>query len=159
VVNDPGDCTTGTVFWTAPTATDNCGGTVTISDPAWSSGDQFPIGNTEIIYTAEDIEGNTATCSFMIEVDILDADNDGVCDEFDLCTGPEPGTPCDDGDPLTFDDVIGNDCICAGTANYVDVAVIMLLDGPYDPISGLMKDDLRSNALIPLIHPFSIAPF
>src|SRR5690606_23604990 len=48
---------------------------------------------------------------------------------------------------------------CAGTANYVDVAVIMLLDGPYDPIIDLMKDDLRSNALIPLSHPFANAPF
>src|SRR5690606_33094564 len=159
VVNDPGNCAGGTVFWTAPSATDNCGGTVSIFDPTWSSGDLFPIGITAIEYTAEDSEGNTGTCNFTIEVYILDADNDGVCDEFDLCTGPEPGTTCDDGDPLTFDDVIGNDCICAGTANYVDVAVIMLLDGPYDPLTDLMKDDLRANALSPPAHPFATAPF
>jgi hypothetical protein len=44
-----------------------------------------------------------------------DADNDGVCDVADLCTGgPEPGTPCDDGDPNSVNDIIGTDCTCSG---------------------------------------------
>lgn len=44
-----------------------------------------------------------------------DADNDGVCDVADLCPGgPEPGTPCDDGNTATVDDVITEDCICEG---------------------------------------------
>ena len=34
----------------------------------------------------------------------------------DLCPGgPEPGTACDDGSTCTINDVIGTDCLCAGT--------------------------------------------
>ncbi|MFT4664691.1 MAG: hypothetical protein ACI9XB_001638 [Gammaproteobacteria bacterium] len=44
-----------------------------------------------------------------------DSDNDGTCDQVDQCPdGLEPGTPCDDGDPDTFDDAFNSDCICAG---------------------------------------------
>ncbi len=44
-----------------------------------------------------------------------------VCDDVDLCpNGPEPGTPCDDGNNLTINDVINANCECEGTllANY-----------------------------------------
>ncbi|MBK9627209.1 MAG: lamin tail domain-containing protein [Flavobacteriales bacterium] len=45
-----------------------------------------------------------------------DADNDGTPDCVDECPGgPEPGSTCDDGDAQTADDVIQNDCSCAGT--------------------------------------------
>jgi len=47
-----------------------------------------------------------------------DEDGDGVCDDDDICPGFDDnliGTPCDDGDPCTFDDVYTIDCICAGT--------------------------------------------
>lgn len=44
-----------------------------------------------------------------------DFDNDGVCDAADLCPGgPEPGTPCDDGNALTLNDAISDDCLCEG---------------------------------------------
>ncbi|MBK8226123.1 MAG: T9SS type A sorting domain-containing protein [Flavobacteriales bacterium] len=44
-----------------------------------------------------------------------DIDNDGVCDVADLCPGgPEPGTPCDDGNALTLNDAINDDCLCEG---------------------------------------------
>jgi len=44
-----------------------------------------------------------------------DADMDGICDGADLCPdGPEPGTPCDDGDTTTVNDVIASDCACTG---------------------------------------------
>ena len=35
----------------------------------------------------------------------------GICD----CLNPEPGSTCDDGNPLTMNDMIGDDCICRGT--------------------------------------------
>jgi len=42
------------------------------------------------------------------------------CDECDGAGGvtdnPEAGEACDDGDAMTIDDVIGADCVCAGTA-------------------------------------------
>jgi Secretion system C-terminal sorting domain len=44
-----------------------------------------------------------------------------ICDEVQLCpNGPEPGTPCDDGNNLTINDAINANCECEGTplANY-----------------------------------------
>ncbi len=54
------------VSWTAPTFTDNCtGGTLT---PTKAPGSTFLIGTTTVIYTATDVAGNTATCSFNVNV-------------------------------------------------------------------------------------------
>lgn len=54
------------VSWTAPTATDNCQN-VTLTS-TYSSGDIFPTGITQVIYTATDDAGNSATCSFDVIV-------------------------------------------------------------------------------------------
>ena len=46
-----------------------------------------------------------------------DSDGDGVCDESDLCYGLDDsliGTPCDDGDPCTTQEVITHNCECVG---------------------------------------------
>ena len=46
-----------------------------------------------------------------------DEDDDGVCDENDLCPGLDDdliGQPCDDGDPCTINDTYGSDCGCYG---------------------------------------------
>lgn len=59
----------------------------------------------------------------------IDTDDDGVCDEDDGCPtdpnktdpgicgcgNPEPGTPCDDGDECTENDIYSIDCVCVGT--------------------------------------------
>ena len=55
-----------TVSWTAPTATDNCGTPVITSTK--TSGSQFPVGKTVVIYTATDAKGNKATCSFTVTI-------------------------------------------------------------------------------------------
>jgi regulation of enolase protein 1 (concanavalin A-like superfamily) len=55
------------VNWTAPTASDNCGN-VTLTS-THNPGDLFPIGVTTVTYTADDGNGNTATCSFDIQVE------------------------------------------------------------------------------------------
>ncbi len=47
--------------------------------------------------------------------------------------------------------------ICAGT--YVDVSAKAILDGPYNTTTSLMNDNLRSGGLIPLAHPYGVAPF
>ena len=58
-----------------------------------------------------------------------DTDNDGTCDLTDGCPNdanktspgncgcgnPEPGALCNDNNPLTINDVIGGNCLCAGT--------------------------------------------
>ncbi len=60
-----GTCNT-TVNFTV-TATDNCGGAVTIvSSPA--SGSVFPIGTTTVTSTATDACGNSSTCTFLVIV-------------------------------------------------------------------------------------------
>lgn len=49
-----------------------------------------------------------------------DSDNDGVCDEDDVCPGFDDnliGTACDDGDPCTINDVYTANCICEGAPN------------------------------------------
>ncbi|MEL6142988.1 MAG: putative collagen-binding domain-containing protein, partial [Bacteroidota bacterium] len=57
------------------------------------------------------------------EDDTLDADNDGIPDACDACDGTLVGTSCDDGDPETSNDVFLADCSClgqppAGTGEY-----------------------------------------
>ena len=55
------------VSWTAPTATDNSNGVVTLdSDP--KSGTQFVIGPTTVTYTATDPYNNVDTKSFVVTV-------------------------------------------------------------------------------------------
>ncbi|MGB6037255.1 MAG: HYR domain-containing protein, partial [Cryomorphaceae bacterium] len=66
VSNDADDC--GAVVNFSASATDNCGGTPTITysqDP----GTFFPVGNTTVTVTADDGNGNTSTCSFEVTVD------------------------------------------------------------------------------------------
>lgn len=54
------------VEWTEPLAEDNCGIAELVCLPA--SGDLFPLGATEVTCTATDISGNTASCTFLVEV-------------------------------------------------------------------------------------------
>ncbi|MEO7983941.1 MAG: HYR domain-containing protein, partial [Bacteroidota bacterium] len=60
-----GSCTALVTF--SPTATDNCGGTVTITSvPA--SGTLFPIGTTAVTVTATDACGNSSACTFNVTI-------------------------------------------------------------------------------------------
>ena len=65
VSNDAGLCS-AVVSWTEPQATDNCGTPSLTSN--YSSGDAFPVGTTTVIYTTEDIHGNTQVDSFKVTV-------------------------------------------------------------------------------------------
>ena len=63
--------------WLEPDATDNCAlGTVTVNIP---SGSLFQETNTVVQYTATDLWGNTATCSFNVKV------IDDVNPQFGVC--------------------------------------------------------------------------
>ena len=66
VNNTPNVCG-ATVSWVAPTANDNCSANIvqTLGPP---SGSVFPVGTTTVTYTATDVGGNTATCSFTVTV-------------------------------------------------------------------------------------------
>jgi hypothetical protein len=75
--NDPGECG-ATVTWEPPPVEDNCelGGLTSSHSP----GDFFPVGPTEVIYTATDVHGNTTYEGFTVTV--LDTDPpDLVCPE------------------------------------------------------------------------------
>jgi gliding motility-associated-like protein len=57
---------TAVVTWAPPTATDDC--TLASLTTSHAPGSIFPIGNTNVVYTATDAYGNTSTCSFQVSV-------------------------------------------------------------------------------------------
>jgi hypothetical protein len=65
VSNDPNNCNAN-VFWTAPTASDNCSGVVLTTTIL--PGSNFPVGTTPVTYTATDASGRTTTCLFSVTV-------------------------------------------------------------------------------------------
>ena len=71
VGNDVDKCGSN-VFWTAPTAVDNCSNNVSVtqsSTPAgFVPGSLFPVGTTMITYVANDGNGNTISCTFNVTV-------------------------------------------------------------------------------------------
>ncbi len=109
----------------------------------WSTGETSssievsPSTTTTYSVTVTDCLGNTATDQKVVEV--KDGDNDGVCDDDDVCEGHDDnadadgdgipdgcddcdanleGTACNDNDDCTVNDVYDAECNCAGT--YVD---------------------------------------
>lgn len=58
---------TAVATWTAPTATDLCTATPSVSSN-YTSGSSFSIGTTAVTYTATDVRNNTVTCRFNITV-------------------------------------------------------------------------------------------
>ena len=63
------------VFWTVPTATDNCPGVQLTSN--YMSGDTFPLGTTQVLYTATDGSQFTSTCTFEVTVRKSDSECTG----------------------------------------------------------------------------------
>jgi hypothetical protein len=55
-----------TATWAAPTATDACTATTLTSN--YNSGATFPLGITNVVYTARDVANNTAVCNFTVTV-------------------------------------------------------------------------------------------
>ena len=86
--NDEGDCS-ALVSWTEPNASDNCD--VTSLTPDLANGSIFPVGTTEVTYTAEDEAGNSVTMSFDVVVsDTEDPTIDGL--SADLTPSAAAGT-------------------------------------------------------------------
>ena len=68
VTTGPGNTScTQTATWTPPTATDNCGGAVTMF-ASHQPGDIFPIGSTQVLYTFYDADSNSSFCFFYVTV-------------------------------------------------------------------------------------------
>ncbi len=68
---DRGECA-AVANWSVPVPMDNCAG-VSITAASHNPGDTFPVGMTIVSYTATDAAGNTATCSFNVTVEDLEA--------------------------------------------------------------------------------------
>ncbi|KIQ19111.1 hypothetical protein RT99_15315, partial [Flavobacterium sp. MEB061] len=64
-VADANSCAATGVVLGTPTTTDNCTGTITVTNNAPSS---FPIGITTVTWTAKDASGNTQTCTQTVTV-------------------------------------------------------------------------------------------
>ncbi|MBL7939908.1 MAG: PKD domain-containing protein [Flavobacteriales bacterium] len=71
------------------------------------------------------------------------------------CGQDEPGTTCDDGDPLTQNDLVTATCTCAGTPAQGLLSLSVLLDGPLNTSTLVMNDQLRTGGLIPLAEPYT----
>lgn len=70
-VDTDGDCNVA-VNWSPPEASDNCSLASLTSN--YSPGDVFPQGKTTVTYTATDNSGNTATCSFDVQVKVKESE-------------------------------------------------------------------------------------
>ncbi|MEZ4940096.1 MAG: HYR domain-containing protein [Saprospiraceae bacterium] len=66
-VNAAIDSCGATATWMPPGATDDCTADVSITQNH-NPGAFFPVGNTMVVYEAQDAGGNTATCSFTVTV-------------------------------------------------------------------------------------------
>ncbi len=66
-VNAPGLCG-NEVVWVAPLATDGCSMDSILSTSNYVSGDFFPVGETTIVYTSYGVNGDSITCSFVVQV-------------------------------------------------------------------------------------------
>ena len=100
---------------------------------------------------------------------VTDGNGSVTCDHADWAEARLIRT-CDDGDPCTDQDAFGPNCVCAGklvdynndgvcdSLNF-NLAITAYLEGPFlNPSGGeplLMRDDLRTDALIPTTSPYA----
>ena len=68
VVNNDVDKCGANVVWSIPVAEDNCGIQSVAQTAGPAPGSYLPVGTTTITYEVTDVNGNTAECSFDIEV-------------------------------------------------------------------------------------------
>ncbi|MFT6353528.1 MAG: gliding motility-associated-like protein [Cryomorphaceae bacterium] len=105
VANDLDACA-AIVNYDLPTASDDCGDVTITFISGIASGESFPVGITTVTYEAEDEQGNTATCSFDVEVsdaqaplfecpgEILLANDLGICGAIYTFDLPEASDNC-----------------------------------------------------------------
>ena len=101
VANEPGLCY-ALAEWAVPSATDNCGVSAVICEPASTS--FFPFGTSTVNCTAIDISGNTSSCEFTVTV--IDTETPIIaCD--DITAIADPNT-CDA--VVTWPDFVSDNC-------------------------------------------------
>lgn len=107
--------------------------------------------------TDTDSNGPPEVCEFLgwgeiedytvnIVSNCADSDADGVCDEFDDCPGGN--------DLVDFNNNgIPDDC------DLTEVNLKVLLEGGFDDNTGLMKTQLVQQGILPIVQPYSAAPY
>lgn len=138
---DDGDpCTIGDVF----DADCNCVGTFQDSDDDGVC-DEYDACPGFDDGTDDDGDGVANGCDACAGDDAAgDSDGDQVCDDIDNCPlnyNPSQSDADDDG--------VGDDCDSG------QISVVVYLQGAYDSGAGLMRDDLRTNNLLPLSEPYT----
>ena len=74
------------IIYLDPVFNDNCEAVLTQTDnTGFSSGSTFPVGSTILQYTVTDLSGNTASCSFVVEVLDFPAQANILEDTIQLC--------------------------------------------------------------------------
>jgi hypothetical protein len=86
VSTDAGSCSAA-VSWTPPTASDNC--SVSSLTSSYAPGDTFPLGITNILYTATDPYGNSSTAVF--HVNVVDTEAPTITPGADISVDPPAG--------------------------------------------------------------------
>lgn len=111
--------------WTAPIATDACGNVIVTQIAGLSNGSCFNAGTNTVTYRATDVAGNTALCSFVVDVSV---DNGGG-------TG---GNPCVNTWQYPF---IGSDLGIVISEEVVekanDLATVRVMVSNFEKIQGL----------------------
>ncbi len=154
-VNCPGDLTVNTdvdlcssnVVFSTPIAED-CNAPVTVTQIANAAGDlltsgsEFPLGDTEIVFEAEDACGNTSSCSFVVTV--VDSDDPQI-----FCPSTSI-TVCADAGTCTWASTAATDYITS-FENCPDFTIthnIVSADGSVDVTGG--TDVVPAGTLFPL---------
>ncbi|MCB0643306.1 MAG: HYR domain-containing protein, partial [Phaeodactylibacter sp.] len=98
------DCNDVSVYWDSPFVVDNCGqATLETTHPP---GTPFPIGETEVTFTATDENGNASNCTFIVTV--IPGSANGA-DGFTECTPDVTATAvCDEATAVFWNDPIPN---------------------------------------------------
>ena len=102
--------TSATATWTAPTATDNCG--IVSLMTTHQSGTTFPLGNTTVTYTATDLKGNAATCTFTVSVLLPPCAVTATASNIVCNDNSTPSNPADD--TYTFNVTVTQNGYCTG---------------------------------------------
>lgn len=112
--NDAGNCG-ASVTYTAPIGTDECPlGTHTTLTAGLASGDFFNVGTTLVTYTVTDSVGNSASCSFNVTVNDVEAPT--IACPADVSVNPDPNS-CSATGVTLGSPVTGDNCGVLSTSN------------------------------------------
>lgn len=142
-----GDANSAAIGCTAPT------GFVGNDDDCDDTNDQIGVGTTWYRDLDGDEYGDHADSIVACLQPLGYEDDNFDCDDTDPTIAVD--NACDDVDPYTANDALlpWPNCGCLGQSTVISAKAF--LEGPYDPTSGLMCDDLRVAGLIPLTEPYT----